>query len=161
METRPLIVERLSDRFDLIIDQRIADWVAQRIPDFGCGADFGPCVALGIGMGGELVAGCIYNSFQPAYKSIELSMAATTPAWAKRVTIAALLGYPFDQLQVNRVTTYTRKSNERALRLNAGLGFVREGIVRQGYGDEDAVIMGLLRSDAEKWLRGEKSTKSA
>ena len=44
------------------------------------------------------------------------------------------------------------ESNTRAIRLNEGLGFVREGLVRRGFGNDNAVILGLLREDAEKWI---------
>lgn len=149
-----MIVERLSDQYDLIIDPRIADWVAAHIPDFGTGADFGPCEALGIGMGGEIIGGVVYNNWQPAYKSIELTAAATSPTWlGSRATARALLAYPFEQLGVGRISTFTRASNERALKLNRLLGFREEGRVRLGYGDEDAVLMGLLRCEAPAWLK--------
>jgi RimJ/RimL family protein N-acetyltransferase len=103
-------------------------------------------------MDGEIIAGCVYSDWQPAYRNIQISMAATRPDWARRATIRKLLGYPFLQLGVERVTTLIRASNERSLRLNAGLGFVREGLIRQGYGDEDMVLLGLLRSEAERWI---------
>ena len=124
------------------------------------GHEFGPCTSLGVAQNGIIIAGVVYNNWQPAYKSIELAMAATRPDWARRATISKLLGYPFLQLGVGRVTTLTRATNERALRLNAGLGFVREGVIRQGYGDDDMIVMGLLRSDAEKWIGKESAGRA-
>lgn len=144
-----MIVERLTATLDKIIDDRVAKWVGDHIPG---GIDFGPCVAIGIGRGGELIAGAVYSDYQPCYRSMQFSMAATTPTWAVRATISALLEYPFRQLGVGRLTTLTRSSNTRALRLNTGLGFVREGVIRQGFGDEDMIVMGLLRNDAERWI---------
>jgi hypothetical protein len=64
-----------------------------------------------------------------------------------------LLAYPFEQLGVGRISTFTRASNTRALKLNRLLGFREEGRIRQGYGDEDAVLMGLLRCEAPAWLK--------
>lgn len=147
-------IEHISGKTDLIIDPRVPDWVAAHIPDFGPASNFGPCIGLGVGMGGVLIAGVVYSDFQPCYRSVQLSMAATSPAWARRTTIRALLNYPFKQLGVGRVTTLTRASNERAIRLNVGLGFAREGIIREGYGNDDMVVMGLLRKDAAKWIGG-------
>jgi RimJ/RimL family protein N-acetyltransferase len=155
------IIEKITPQLDLIIDARVSQWVAAHIPGLDNANDFGPHTSLGIGMNGEIIAGMVYNNWHPGYKSVELAMAATRPDWARRATISKLLGYPFLQLGVQRVTTLIRASNDRALRLNAGLGFVREGVIRQGYGDEDMIVMGLLRSDAEKWIRGQESTHAA
>ena len=145
---------------DVRTQQPVADWVAAHIPGFERGDDFGPHSSLGIGRGGEIIAGAVYSDFQPCYRSVQFSMAATSPAWASRTTIRALLDYPFRQLGVGRLTTLTRCTNTRALRLNSGLGFVREGVIRQGFGDEDMIVVGLLRNDAERWS-GKESTGTA
>ena len=153
-------VEPLTATLDAIVDPRVADWVAAQIPGFGPASGFGPCTAIGIGRAGIIIAGAVYNNYHPCYRDVSISMAATSPAWANRSTISKLLGYPFGQLMVNRLTTFTRASNAKALRLNSGLGFVREGVIRQGYGDgEDMIVMGLLRNDAERWI-GQASTDS-
>lgn len=62
------------------------------------------------------------------------------------------MAYPFGQLGVERVTTLIPARNERALRFNEGLGFQREGLCRLGFGDDDCVIMGLLKREAPKWM---------
>lgn len=83
----------------------------------------------------------------------EISMAATSPRWASRVTIRKMLEYPFIQLGLRRITTITAASNETALKMNRQLGFKQEGVMRYGMGDEDAIIMGLLREEADRWLQ--------
>jgi len=81
-------------------------------------------------------------------------MAATRPDWARRSTIQRLLNYLFGQLKVDRVTTLIAASNKRALRFNEGLGFVREGVIKNGCGDDDRIILGLYRSVASErgWI---------
>jgi RimJ/RimL family protein N-acetyltransferase len=135
-------------------DAAVADWVRSRIPHMK-GGDFGACVAIGvIDDAGAPVAGAVFHGYSdlPGGGDIQMSMAADSARWARRGVIRGLLDYPFNQAGCQRVTTLTPARNTRALRINAGLGFVREGCIRRGFGDDDAIIMGLLREDAERWL---------
>lgn len=135
-------------------DAAVAEWVRARIPHMA-GGDFGPCVAIGVAdEGGRLVAGAVYHGYTalPGGGDIQMSMAADSAGWARRGIIRGLLSYPFDQAGCHRVTTITPLRNARALKINKGLGFEQEGRIRRGYGDDDAIIMGLLREDAGRWL---------
>lgn len=135
-------------------DAAVADWVLARIPHMA-GGDFGPCVAIGIATdAGVLVAGAVYHGYVrfPDGGDIQMSMAADTARWARTGVIRALLHYPFVQAGCHRITTLTPAHNERALRINRGLGFEFEGRVRRGFGNDDCIIMGLLREDAGRWL---------
>lgn len=64
-----------------------------------------------------------------------------------RAMLAWFYQYAFVQHRCCRVTARIRASNKRSQRLAERLGFQREGVLRQGYGDEDALIYGLLRDD--------------
>jgi RimJ/RimL family protein N-acetyltransferase len=135
-------------------DAAVAAWVRARIPHMA-GGDFGPCVAIGVeDEDGHLVAGAVYHGYNelPGGGDIQMSMAAESARWARRGVIRGLLDYPFNQAGCHRLTTLTPARNTRALRINAGLGFVREGCIRRGFGNDHAIIMGLLREDAERWL---------
>jgi RimJ/RimL family protein N-acetyltransferase len=135
-------------------DEYVAAWVLSRIPHMA-GGTFGPCVAIGVmDGGGDLVAGAVYHGYNalPGGGDIQMSMAADGAGWARRGVIRGLLDYPFNQAGCHRVTTITPYGNARALRINAGLGFVAEGRIRRGFGHDDAIIMGLLRDDAGRWL---------
>lgn len=136
----------------IVADNRIAEWVVQRIPHLRSPEGFGPHTAIGVFDGEEIIAGVVFHDFNPDYKNIQISMAATSPRWATRSTIARLLSYPFDQLHVERVTTITPLSFQRVIKFNVGLGFKREGLLRKGYGFDDAVIMGLLKDEAPAWM---------
>jgi RimJ/RimL family protein N-acetyltransferase len=135
-------------------DAAVAAWVLARIPHMA-GGDFGPCVAIGVtDDAGLLVAGAVYHGYNalPGGGDIQMSMAADSAGWARKGIIRGLLHYPFEQAGCHRITTITPFRNARALKINAGLGFEVEGRVRRGFGDDDAIIMGLLREDASRWL---------
>ena len=138
----------------LIADDRLLDWIAARIPSVGPNHGWhGRAHAIGIGLDGEIIAGMALMNVDRQHGNAEIAMAASTPRWASRSTIRKLLEYPFCQLGLRRVTTIIAASNATALKMNRQMGFKQEGIMRFGMGDEDAIIMGLLREEAEKWLQ--------
>ena len=108
--------------------------------------------SIGVTLDGELVAGVIYHDYRPQVGDIQLSVAASSPRWATRSIIRELLAYPFEQLSCRRITATVRGDNRRALRFDAGIGFVVEGRMR-AYNTEgvDQVILGMMR---EEWREG-------
>ena len=138
-------------------DPIIAQWVGERLKHVGSGEAFGPCQAIGVtdDLGTEILAGAVYHGFHPEYRSIEMSFAASNPAWCQRGIVTALMSYPFGQLRCRRVTAVVAEKNRRALRLNQALGFRREGCVRRGFGNQNAIIMGML---AKEWNESKFNT---
>jgi len=131
-------------------DPEVADWVARRIPHVGSGAAFGPCAAIGVeAEDGAPLGGVVFSNWQPACRSIEASFASQTPRWLTRRIIGAILSYPFDQLDCQRITTITPRRAKAARRFLDVFGFRREGLVRKGMGDDDAVLSGLLKREWE------------
>lgn len=128
-------------------DAAIAAWVAERIPHVR-GGDFGPCHAIGVANGNRLLAGLVYHEYIPDFGTIQLSMAADSPMWARRDTIAGLLHYPFRQLGVFKVWTATPRDNEAALRVNLHIGFTREAVLAHHFGRKrHGVICRMLEPD--------------
>lgn len=85
--------------------------------------------------------------------NVEITFAADSPRWATRETIARLMWGMFVKLDCHRVTTRIHAKNSRAIRFNEGIGFKREGVIREGWGPgEDCVLLGLLRSEAPDWM---------
>jgi RimJ/RimL family protein N-acetyltransferase len=119
-------------------DAAVADWVGARIPHVGAGG-FGPCVAVGVVRGGDLVAGAVFHNEIKAYAIGELSFAAATPRWATRDMIRGILAIPFVQYRWRRLTAITPHDNERAIKLMAGLGFKREGVAREMFSSRPKV----------------------
>ena len=126
-------------------DEFISQWVSDLIPH----ADgYGACIAIGVESNGRLIAGFVFSEYRERFGTIELTMAATSPMWAKRQIIAEVLRYPFEQLGVYKVFTITPFENEKALKVNAHIGFIREAILAHQFGKKrHAVIMRMLRPD--------------
>jgi len=148
-------LEKIAANRWLVFDEpRLLDWCASHIPHVPNAESWrrGEGYALGVADEDDILAVMVVHAFQRRFRDCQISMAAKSARWASRATIGALLRYPFGQLGVDRLTTIVASRNGRALKFNEGLGFVREGLCRRGFGDDDAVILGLLREDAQKWL---------
>jgi RimJ/RimL family protein N-acetyltransferase len=128
-------------------DDQIAAWVAERIPHVR-GGSFGLCTAIGVVSNGKLLAGIVYHDFQPDHRTIQLSMAADSPMWARKSVIAGLLHYPFEQLGVYKIWTGTPIENEAALKVNYHIGFKREAILAHQFGPKrHGVVCRMLEPD--------------
>ena len=138
---------------------QVTAWVAVRSPDpLVREHGFGPCSAIGVKEGERLIAGVVYHEYRG--HSIQLSMASERPTWCNRRTLKVLLGYPFKQLHVSRITACTAVSNSRLRSLVARLGFRLEGTIRQGLdGKQDLLIYGMLRSEANRWINMKQNSR--
>lgn len=107
--------------------------------------------ALGVTTaGGDLVATVIYDNWRGG--DIEISIAAEPGHyWMTPSNLRLFFGYPFIQLGCRRVTCIIPKRLKKIRRLCQRLGFTEEGVAREGFEDDDAVIYGLLRRDC-KWI---------
>jgi RimJ/RimL family protein N-acetyltransferase len=144
-------------------DRDVAHFVAcniphmrERVPYYSMGEVFGPCVATGVlNSAGTLIAGVVYHNYDPFSRNIEMSCASITPRWGSREIFSTLLSYCWDTANCARITSVTpRRSPPGATsprRFLEGLGFVREGSIRRGFGSDNAIVYGLLRED---WERG-------
>lgn len=128
-------------------DAAVADWVAAQISHVPSGASFGPLAAVGVARGHDLVAGAVFHNYLPDHNIGELSFAAITPRWATRGVIRAILHVPFCQYGWRRLTAVTAHDNDAAQRLLSGLGFRREGTVREMFSSSPrrhGVVFGML-----------------
>lgn len=132
-------------------DSDVAAWVASHIPSLR-GEAFGPCAAIGVTDDqGNPVAGVVFHDYQKNFATMQISMAATSPRWASRSTIRALLAYPFLQIGINKVWTATAHTNARALKFQKGIGMTQEGVMRHQFGPKiHAVMHGLTRTEYER-----------
>ncbi len=107
---------------------------------------------------GEAIGQVILSRYRPAAGSVELAIMIGEAAWwgqgygtdALRAAIDAC----FDAWNLHRIWLRSEASNERAHRLYARCGFVREAVLREAvYIDgayEDIVVFGLLREDRQR-----------
>lgn len=129
-------------------DAEIAGWVEDFIPHMN-GNGFGPSKALGVMSNtGSLMAGVVFHDYQPELGTIQLSMAAQNPMWARRSTIRDLLEYPFRQLGVYKVWTAIPHTNTKAIRVNEHIGFKKEATLAHHFGQKKhCVVCRMLLPD--------------
>jgi len=124
-------------------DKEVAAWVAERIPYV---TEFKDCSAIGINIGGNVRAGIVYHDYQPELRTMQISLASETPVWARPATIAALLHYPFVQLDVWALFSQMAAENEPAIRFNEKLGFSHRVVIGHLYGQgKHGVITRMLQ----------------
>lgn len=113
----------------LFNDDATAAEVVERLmlDRWGQAIEFYNCRALGLVVGGELVGGVVYHYYRHSIGDISITMAATSPRWCTRLTVARILSYPFEQLKCRRISSEVRSDNTPAVRLNTGVGFRLEG----------------------------------
>lgn len=136
-------------------DAEVIHWVCEhiphlreRVPYFDKGGVLGPAVGIGVlDDAGALIAGVVFHGYDPFVKAVEVSCASSTRMWAKPAVVREILRYPFEQLQLIRVSAATPKRSTSPRRFLENLGFRREGSIRRGFGDDSAIIYGLLAED--------------
>ena len=74
--------------------------------------------------------------------------------------ITGAFSYPFITCGVVRLTTNTKASNEKSLKMQKQMGYVYEGRLRRFFGDEDgddAIILSMLKKSVGGYNMGKKS----
>ena len=135
--------------------EAIGAWVAARIPHIESAADFGAYEAVGVqDADGRMVAGCIYHNYLRRYANCEISFAADTPRFATRGVIRGLLSVPFGQYACRRVTLLVPIGATRTIRFVSGIGFVREGCIRDMYDTKKhGLVYGMTVRDYDRLRR--------
>ena len=130
------------------LDGSIAKWVCDGLKE---NTDWiGSNVTIGIFLGGKLIAGIIFNDVRHG-RDVWLTIYSTDKRWCNRRTLGAIFGLAFDIMDCKRVSLFVSKDNEPSIKLVEGLGFVREGLLRQ-YRDngDDCFVYGMLKTEC-KW----------
>ncbi len=136
-------------------DESLRAWVEARVPD--CGT-LGPAECLGVVDGQDkLIAGVVFHNYR--WPGIEETTAAESPRWCRKGIVRELLSYPFYQLGCTRITSLIHEQNTRSLKVTEGLGFVREGVMREAARDGgNIILLGLTKSNFEAGKYGRQST---
>jgi RimJ/RimL family protein N-acetyltransferase len=130
-------------------DKEVAAWVASLLPQIDGDEDFGPYTAIGVtSESGDPSAGVVFHNFVPRYRGLEITMASVTPRWVTRDVLRGIMAYPFEQLDCVAVRTVTPRKNKAALRFNRKMGFKIDGVMRRGFGSQDAIVCSML---AKEW----------
>lgn len=99
---------------------------------------------LGNEVDGRIVAVVIYT--RDSSGDVDLHLVVESGSrWMTSDFIGRVFSYPFDDLERVRVSAAVSRSNIGLQRLLLALGFAIEGIRRKCFGDEDAVLFGMLK----------------
>lgn len=112
-------------------DELVKNWIIDRIDYVHRLTSY---VAIGVFSGDRVIAGVAYHGYQPEYGTIQMSMAAVSPMWAKKSVIKRLLQYPFEQLSCYKVMIDIKINNVKALKTFKSIGFEREAVLTDVYG---------------------------
>ena len=121
-------------------DDAAADIVCHHLNVDLCPPFVGLCVRSD---GNQCLGAVVLNDYTGA--NIELT-GVGRGCWTPRV-IRDLARYIFGTLKCRRVTARTAVSNAPAIRSLERLGFQREGVARQWFDGEDAIVFGLLANE--------------
>lgn len=136
------------------IDQeRVRAWVLEGMPP---AAQTGPLTALGYERAGVLVAGFLFDNYRPEFSSVEFHTRILRPQASNGAFYRGILrdaaGYMFGQLACWRISAYIPRKNASSAKFLRMCGFRQEGILRQAFGDDDALLFALLAEEAPAWL---------
>lgn len=130
-------------------DDEVAAWVGNQL--FKDAEAFKPCKAIGIEENGELIAGVVYNKYEPNLL-IEMSIASIDKRWATRHNLNALFRYPFIQLNLKRVQALCSANDKGVQMFLKRLGFIHEGVHPCAYHDGGtAYSFGMINYQC-KWI---------
>lgn len=121
----------------------VAKWAGYQL-----GTEFvPPFIAWGIlDRKGKLIGAVIFNDH--ADRNVEITTCGIRVYW--RGVFREVFRYAFDDLNCERTTVRTRSDNEIVKTFIRKIGFTQEGVLRKWYGDADAIVYGMLKSEC-KW----------
>ncbi len=103
---------------------------------------------------GAFIGWCALNGWNPDHRRVSLGYCYDDDVWGHGYATeaaAALLGWAFDRLELNRVQAETDTRNVASVRVLEKLGFLREGRLREDCvvnGEvSDSFVYGLIRRE--------------
>lgn len=135
-------------------DQRVAVWVAERIP--GYEPSYGTR-GLGVLRGADLVAGVVFERWNGVH--VEAAIAADPGLWASRDVLFSLFYYPFVTLGCEAISVTIPSSNIESLNLALKLGFEAEAIIRFAAHDGSSLVVLKMFKETCKWIGDEDGQK--
>ena len=135
-------------------DDRVIAFVSKKLEEY----DFPKnASAIGVESNGKLIAGVVFDGYTQAGISMHVA-ALEGKHWLSKEFLYAVFAYPFLQLGCNRVTGLVRADNFKAQKLDEHLGFIKEGLIRQGCSDgTNMILYGMLKNEC-RWIRNTKGT---
>lgn len=113
-------------------------------------------VALGYEVEGDLVAGFLFDNYNPEYRSVEFHTCIVRPAGSNGAFYRSILSdtahYMFGELGCQRISAYIPEQKPRIETFLRMCGFKQEGCLRRAFGNTDALLFALLDDEAPAWL---------
>lgn len=109
---------------------------------------FGECQAIGFEIDNDLVAGVVFQNWDPTSGTIEISAGATDPRWMTRKSLQRIFGYVFNQAGCQLCILKVSERNERMRSIARRLGF-NEYLIPRLFGPETGGAVYTL--SAEQW----------
>lgn len=107
--------------------------------------------AIGEMKDGRITAGVLYEDYRE--KANIVCHIRGEPGWANRKFLSIIYDYPFNQLQVKRVTVPVDSTNEASIQLVEHMGFKLECTLKQAIPDGDLLLYVMFKEDC-KYIRG-------
>ena len=118
----------------------IAKFVAEATGEEG----FGDCYSFGNVVNNTLIGGCVCSNYTGL--SVQMTVAGKG-LWCTHELLNNCFSFAFNGLKCRRITVLVAVSNAKSLKLVNHLGFKEEGLVRMGEGEDDLILLGLLREE--------------
>ena len=135
--------------------EQLAEWARVRVP--GVESFGGAYQALGLVDAERIWAAVIYTDYSRF--NICMHVAAEGRQWMTKGFLFAVFDYPFNQLQVDRVTAFVASKNLRSRRFVEHIGFTREGALREAHHGDDLIAYGMLRREC-RWIEHGKAIRA-
>ena len=110
---------------------------------------------VGFAEGNKLIGALMFSDYDGNNIFVHLSI--DDPRVCQRRYIKFMFNYCFITAKCNRMTALCENNYERNEKLLYGVGFTKEGIIRQGYYKNgkfvDGAVYGMLKQEC-KWIKG-------
>ena len=126
--------------------ERIANFLIEN----DAGKAFFNFEALGVEENEKLIAGVVYDSYEPQARC-SMHCAGIGKRWLTKQFLWMAFDYPFNQLKVNVVINTVSSKNKDSIRFTEHCGFKEVARLEDGAEDGDLIIYALYKKDC-KWI---------
>ncbi len=113
--------------------------------------------ALGFLINGKMAGGILYTALKPG-NDVWLSIYADDKRWCTRRVLKIIFGIVFDLWGCRRANALIDVDNRASLRLATGVGFRKEGKMRQyRENGRDVYVLGMLKNECKFFKTKEKN----
>jgi len=132
----------------LVVGKGVVEWIAKRTGEFNC---FGTDIGIGWRRNGEIVAGVAYANWNGV--NVECHIASDgSKKWATRGFLRTVFDYPFNQLNVNRITVCVGERNTASRNFVVKLGFTLETTLQAAHPTGNLLIFRMWKKDC-RWIQ--------